>query len=250
MKRRLRPALEIVSAIGSLGFDLQHHAEPDISEAVRVLRTVNPEMFDWLVRILQPAAVRAGGVSRDPLAHILTAADRYVEDFAGAWQRINQISATTAPLEPRQLSEGEQGRLRTAFCAGAKYMAVRAGGVPPENIIATASHPDGLHYGAFDTCDHSDCQLVRAALADRVGARDWQPIETAPKTSRHILVWTPGNQCTNLVVWREDDRPSCWVHAFGGNELCDEPTHWRPLAAPPQAEGSPRAPHAQERKTP
>ncbi len=64
-KRKLRPAIEIVSAIGSLGFDLQHHAEPDISEAVRVLRTVNPEMFDWLVRNLQPGAVRAGGVSPD-----------------------------------------------------------------------------------------------------------------------------------------------------------------------------------------
>lgn len=56
MTRKLRPALELVSAIGSLGFDLQHHAEKDIAEAVAVLRKVNPEMFDWIVRQLAAPA--------------------------------------------------------------------------------------------------------------------------------------------------------------------------------------------------
>lgn len=50
--RKPRPAAEIISAIGSLGFELQHHSEPAIQDAVRFLRTVNPEMFDWLVRVL------------------------------------------------------------------------------------------------------------------------------------------------------------------------------------------------------
>lgn len=54
MARRLRSAIEIVSDIGALGFDLQHHTEEQIAEAVKVLRTVNPEMFDWLVKSLQP----------------------------------------------------------------------------------------------------------------------------------------------------------------------------------------------------
>lgn len=54
MPRRLRPALELVSDIGKLGFDLQHHSDEQIAEAVQVLRTVNPEMFDWIVRALSP----------------------------------------------------------------------------------------------------------------------------------------------------------------------------------------------------
>lgn len=52
MARRLRDAAELVSDIGSLGFDLQHHSDEEIAEAVAFLRKVNPEMFDWLVKIL------------------------------------------------------------------------------------------------------------------------------------------------------------------------------------------------------
>lgn len=60
-KRKLRTAIEIVSNIGSLGFDLQHHSDVQIVEAVKLLRMVNPEMFEWLVRVLgskrsEPAA--------------------------------------------------------------------------------------------------------------------------------------------------------------------------------------------------
>lgn len=50
--RKPRPALDIVSDIGSKAFDLQHHSERDIALAVRLLRTVNAPMFDWLVRVL------------------------------------------------------------------------------------------------------------------------------------------------------------------------------------------------------
>ncbi len=52
-RRRLRNALELVSDIGALGFDLQHHHEDAIREAVKVLYTVNPEMFRWLSRVLR-----------------------------------------------------------------------------------------------------------------------------------------------------------------------------------------------------
>lgn len=51
-KRRLRPAIEIISDIGSLGYDLQHHAEPDIAAAMTFIRQANPEMFDWLAKVL------------------------------------------------------------------------------------------------------------------------------------------------------------------------------------------------------
>ena len=51
-KRRLKTAIELVSDIGSVGFDLQHHSERDIAAAVAVLREVNGPMFDWLLRVL------------------------------------------------------------------------------------------------------------------------------------------------------------------------------------------------------
>lgn len=47
-----RPALDIVSAIGSLGFELQHHSDAAIVDAVALLRTVNPDLFTWLVHAL------------------------------------------------------------------------------------------------------------------------------------------------------------------------------------------------------
>lgn len=56
MTRKLRPAAELVSAIGSLGFDLQHHSDEQITAAVSLLRTVNPEMFDWLSKLLAGGA--------------------------------------------------------------------------------------------------------------------------------------------------------------------------------------------------
>lgn len=55
-KRKLRPALDLVSDIGCLGFDLQHHSERDIALAVELLRKSNPDMFDWLVRVLAAPA--------------------------------------------------------------------------------------------------------------------------------------------------------------------------------------------------
>lgn len=59
MARKLRPALEIVSDIGSLGFDLQHHDPVQIAAAVALIRTVNPEMIEWLARVLtEEAATR------------------------------------------------------------------------------------------------------------------------------------------------------------------------------------------------
>lgn len=67
MTRRLRPALDIVSDIGSLGFDLQHHDAASIAHAVAVLRTVNPDMFAWLVKALSESpGSTTGSTEGDP----------------------------------------------------------------------------------------------------------------------------------------------------------------------------------------
>lgn len=59
-KRRLRSAVEIVSDIGALGFDLQHYSDTEIASAVALLRAVNPEMFAWITRQLgQPETADA-----------------------------------------------------------------------------------------------------------------------------------------------------------------------------------------------
>lgn len=116
--RKLRPVLAIVSDIGALGFDLQHHSDEQIAYAVAVLRTVNPEMFRWLSRALaepasspcgtestdQPASVTAreetsvllgaaGGVSRPPRQLI----DR-LEDAARAHQANAECGSITSSV--------------------------------------------------------------------------------------------------------------------------------------------------------
>ncbi len=73
----------------------------------------------------------------------------------------------------------------------------------------------------------SDAPLLPAVAPAPSG---WQPIETAPKTSRHILVWTPANKCTSLVAW---DTEQGWTHGFCNHRLIDTPTHWQPLPLPP-----------------
>jgi hypothetical protein len=57
----------------------------------------------------------------------------------------------------------------------------------------------------------------------------WQPIETAPKNGRHLLVttrqwWTPV-----IAKWDSDRN---WVSVFTGNTI-GKPTHWMPLPEPP-----------------
>ena len=69
MTRRLKSAVELVSDIGAKAFDLQHHRERDILEAVAILREVNGPMFDWLTCMLQPRArveVGRSGAAVDP----------------------------------------------------------------------------------------------------------------------------------------------------------------------------------------
>lgn len=64
-------------------------------------------------------------------------------------------------------------------------------------------------------------------------APQWQPISSAPKTTRSILVWCPERQNQYLVYW--DDRyEGEWRTVGGGTVLTESPTHWMPLPAPPE----------------
>lgn len=51
-----KTALEIISDIGCKGFVLQYYTEAEIAEAMRFMRQANPQMFDWLSRVMAPQA--------------------------------------------------------------------------------------------------------------------------------------------------------------------------------------------------
>jgi hypothetical protein len=59
----------------------------------------------------------------------------------------------------------------------------------------------------------------------------WQPIETAPKTSRARLVWCPENMCIYCVSW--NDKRGWIIFGGGWRDVIQGATHWRPLPPPP-----------------
>lgn len=72
-------------------------------------------------------------------------------------------------------------------------------------------------------------------VADKPEFGKWQPIETAPMTSRARLIWCPEIQCTFAVTWHDEDKE--WVIWPGGRPLAYlavTPTHWMPLPEPPE----------------
>ena len=73
---------------------------------------------------------------------------------------------------------------------------------------------------------------------------EWQPIETAPKDGEYILVY---NSCgVTEVTWRTEELgvpfDGFYVDAMNDEFYPlrgDEPTHWRPMPAPPAKEDAP-----------
>ena len=57
---------------------------------------------------------------------------------------------------------------------------------------------------------------------------NWQPIETAPRTSSDILLYEPFEPAICNGFWREDDG---WVPSRGP-EFWRQPTHWAPITLP------------------
>jgi hypothetical protein len=71
---------------------------------------------------------------------------------------------------------------------------------------------------------------------------DWQPIETAPKDGRQVLLFSPGSIPEVVVgkweTYEGDPGEAWWAYAetalsdlFG--EVDPEPSHWMPLPPPP-----------------
>lgn len=65
---------------------------------------------------------------------------------------------------------------------------------------------------------------------------EWLPIETAPKTSRAILVHCSDRKNTYTACYGKVGgflQADGWRHFGGGGDMTEEPTHWMPLPPPP-----------------
>ncbi len=63
--------------------------------------------------------------------------------------------------------------------------------------------------------------------------QEWQPIDTAPKDGTKVILWSKrntGQDCYVISYWHtpaNPSKPGMWVGLRN-------PTHWRPLPAPPK----------------
>lgn len=73
----------------------------------------------------------------------------------------------------------------------------------------------------------------RKELAD---LRGWQPIETAPKDGAEILIGWPDD--VQIGWWERSRGYFGWHEASSPRTM--QPTHWRPLPAPPESNRRPQ----------
>ena len=82
----------------------------------------------------------------------------------------------------------------------------------------------------------ADIDAMRAAIlaAERAA---WRGIETAPRDGTPILVAIAGDEFRPMLV--QSPRAKSRWHVVGSESrvLTKEPTHWRPLPAPPDGGG-------------
>ena len=84
-------------------------------------------------------------------------------------------------------------------------------------------------------------ELADAAVAE---CAKWEPIETAPKDGTPILGFDlgmskwPRFSGIMVISWDAENNEWCSGKDYDGNSIArfDNPTHWRPLPAPPTDE--------------
>ena len=79
-------------------------------------------------------------------------------------------------------------------------------------------------------------------------SNDWQPIKTAPKDGKPVLIYQPEEAIRNyntgfsvnlppvVYVCMWESGISSWVEAEGEQYSSFDPTHWMPLPKPPTNE--------------
>lgn len=73
---------------------------------------------------------------------------------------------------------------------------------------------------------------AKAAMAE---CNNWQPIETAPKDGRWLLLHRADINITIVAQWDDESEPGYDWLTLDGPHYCDTfPTHWMPLPEPPK----------------
>lgn len=103
-----------------------------------------------------------------------------------------------------------------------------------DHLTRLAERANGKPFGTPDGWALIYAMLPSTVLRLLKQARntEWQPIETAPKDGRDVLVWAAGwdNMC--VLSWQpERDR---WDDGSGDGYQDYQPTNWLPTTKPPQ----------------
>ena len=94
----------------------------------------------------------------------------------------------------------------------------------PEDVIA-----DYIRLWApMENPAHAGDILAALRTAGFVIEQDWQPIATAPRDGREVLLWVHG---IYVIGWYHRGE---WRHGPKGYAV--SPTHWRPLPTPPECQ--------------
>jgi len=129
---------------------------------------------------------------------------------------------------------------------------VRDGKLVTEAIQPPATPQEPEPYGPFfdpcgkcvtrTHCAHHDRCLAECVPADLRAStpspegQTWQPIETAPKDGRRVLVMWEYWSSEPFVAYFKHGR---WNGEVALSECSDDgPTHWMPLPSPPTPEGT------------
>lgn len=104
--------------------------------------------------------------------------------------------------------------------------------------MTTTPRTDKQAFDWSEDCTPAETEIVLASFARELERENaemreklaWQPIETAPKGPKAILVWITEVKCPALVCWDKYAQPvPGWVHFHShGQRLLRSPDLWMP----------------------
>ena len=101
-------------------------------------------------------------------------------------------------------------------------------------------YADQKKYGRVGAADSKHVRSAIESLVKDAKARDWQPIDTAPKDGTAVLVYpgTWSDRSASIAKWKSEKPRPYWSRDddLGRVTLSRErqTTHWMPLPPPPQ----------------
>lgn len=170
-------------------------------------------------------------------------------EWSPAWRELaERAHALTPPAAAPRVQHDWQAVSGSSAkkCARCGVLSDRLDGVFPKPCATPAASEDGLPSnfddgGPYNGIDwQATCEALQAEVAElrrRLAASwqgvEWQPIESAPKDGRYVLlVHQSSGGRPYAGMWCHDDKQ--WADERGCIRV---PTHWMPLPAAPTQEG-------------